>query len=594
MSFPLYKYKQLMTGFSLKETILTIGVLITGLLLTSVSVVFNRNNVREATLKDFENHCNDLRIKIETRLEEHAQLLRGGKAFFAVSDTVTAEEMHGFYMNTKVNEFLPGIQGFGYSLIVKKEDIKTHEEHFRKVYQDYKPDYKIYPDYERENYSAIIMLEPHNERNKVALGYDMYSDSIRGKAMAVARDSNKAMLTNIVKLVQEIDEDIQPGVLMYIPDYRKDMPSNTVEERRRAIRGWVYSPYRMRDLMEGIVGPLNTNYDYPLEMKIYDDTIISEQTLMFDSRDIDSVTIPDPNMNLRLISEFNERKWTLVFEGRRDEMSIFHKEQLTIIGIGLLVTILLFILSMMQIRSNIRRLQIEELNRQLEKLNSDKDRFIAILSHDLKSPFTSILGFLELLRNGIRKFKVEEIENHVQIIDESARNTYKLLEDLLTWVRAHAGKIPFKPQKVSLGSIYDSIVNVLIPLAESKKTTINYLADKDISVFADVDMLKFILRNLISNSIKFTEGGSITISAEYGNNGITISITDTGIGIRNEQKSGLFDISKILPSSGTKGEKGTGLGLIICKEFIDRHKGRIWYSSEWGKGSTFNFYLPDK
>lgn len=594
MTDPGSKYRLLISGFTLRETLITIGILLSGLVITTISIIYTRQNIEESARRDFEYSCNQIRIKIETRLEEHAQLLRGGKGLFAVSDTVTMEEWSEFYKRTRVAEYLPGIQGFGYSFLIKPENLRKHEEHFRKVYSDYKPDYKVLPEGKREIYSSIIYLEPHNDRNKAAIGYDMFSEPIRRKAMEQARDSNVATLSGKVTLVQEIDEDVQPGVLMYSPDYRRGMPFETVEERRKAIKGWIYSPYRMKDLMAGIRGTMAHYQQEPLHLQIYDDTIKSQDALLYDSRSVDSIMIEKPNLFLTMDVNFRGKIWRLEFTGRKSEMSIFHRSQLLLLLTGIIITVLLAILSMMQIRANIRTRQIEQLNVQLERLNADKDRFITILSHDLKSPFTSILGFLELLTTGLRKFTIDQIETHLTMVNNAAKNTFDLLQDLLMWTRAHTGKIPFNPRVISLKNKFDNIEQLTQQSAESKNISVIYDVSPDLTLFADKDMLKAILRNLISNAIKFTEpGGTVKISAFRESDGVTISVADTGIGIKPEKQSAIFDISKVQPATGTKGETGTGLGLLLCKEFVDIHGGRIWFTSEWGKGSDFRFNLPD-
>lgn len=595
MNFPVKKYRLLMHGFTLRETMITLGILFAGLAITVASVIFNRRNIEESARREFEYSCNQLRIKIETRLDEHSQLLRGGKGLFTVSDSITREEWHGFYLITNIEEYLPGIQGFGYSLLIRPEDLERHEERFRRVYSDIKPDYKVYPEGKRDIFSSIVFLEPHDERNRKAIGFDMFSEPVRRKAMEIARDSNISMLSGKVELMQEIDQYKQPGVLMYNPHYVQGMPLKTVEQRREAIRGWVYSPYRMTDLMRGIRGTMDHYNQDPLRLQIYDDTIISEETLLYDSRLIDAVRIDRPNLHLTMVTEFNGKKWTLVFEGRKDEMSVFHSGQSFIWITGLVITALLFVLSTMQIRGTIRTREIELLNRELEKSGADKDRFIAILSHDLKSPFTSILGFLELLTTGLRKFSIDQIENHLNTVNEAARNTYNLLEDLLMWTRAHTGKIPFNPEILYFRDKYASVSEIMLPAAEAKNIRLEFDAPEDLKVYADKDMLKAVLRNLISNAIKFTKpGGEVKVSAFTANGGVTVSVADTGTGIRPEQKDSIFDISKILATSGTGGEKGSGLGLILCREFVEIHGGRIWFTSEWGKGSDFRFNLPGR
>lgn len=593
MRLPIFKnYKLLMTGFSLKETLVTLGVLIAGLIVTFLSVLYTRNNIRKAAIQDFDYSSNELRIKIENRLNEHAQLLRSGEALFAANDSVTREMWHVFYQRSNTEQYLPGIQGFGYSKIIPQSQLEKYIQSFRKTGF---PDFDITPHGKREFYTSIIYLEPFSGRNLLAFGYDMYSEPVRRKAMEIARDSNMAMLSGKVTLVQETGEDLQAGVLMYRPVFRNGMPANTVEERRAAIKGWVYSPYRMKDLMSGIQGNHGFSKESFIMLRIYDEDTITDEALLYDSQDVvkweENIK---PNLIRQLPIVFNGKRWTLLFSGNKKEMSVLYRGQLIILVTGIVITILLFVLSVMQIRANIRGRQIEQLNIQLEKLNADKNRFIAILSHDLRSPFTSILGFLELLLSDIRKYTIIEIESHIQVINEAARNTFNLLEDLLTWIRAHSGKIPFNPQEISLNENLNKVLEILSPVAESKSIRIDAAIPR-INVYADQDMLRTVLRNLLSNAIKFTgEKGSVRINAEKRPGEVMILISDTGVGMKPDLVSKLFDISSAFSTSGTAGEKGAGFGLALCREFVNIHGGEIWVKSEPGKGSEFSFTLPDK
>jgi len=234
----------------------------------------------------------------------------------------------------------------------------------------------------------------------------------------------------------------------------------------------------------------------------------------------------------------------------------------------------------------------KELKQSLQ-LNSDKDLFISILAHDLRSPFNALLGLSELLSENIRQYDIDEIENLVNYIKNSAQNTYILLEDILMWVRAQTGKIPFEPKKLSFADICKDILEILKPNANAKNITINYSTPNEINVFADKDMLKTVLRNLISNAIKFTnKNGAININSEENSGNVTISVSDNGIGITPDNLIKLFDISHVLTTKGTAEETGTGLGLLLCKEFVEKHGGKIWVESEVGKGSDFKFTLP--
>jgi signal transduction histidine kinase len=236
---------------------------------------------------------------------------------------------------------------------------------------------------------------------------------------------------------------------------------------------------------------------------------------------------------------------------------------------------------------------LKESETKLRQLNLDKDIFISILSHDLRSPFNNLLGLSEILTEDIRKLNIDEIEDIAKNINKSAQNTYKLLEDILMWARTQQGKIPFEPQKLSFTDICKDILEIFNPNVVAKNITINYFAADGINVFADIDMLKAVLRNLVSNAIKFTNnGGAINISAVQTHSNILISVSDNGIGIAPDNLTKLFDISQVLKTTGTAEETGTGLGLLLCKEFVEKHGGKIWVESEVGKGSEFKFTLP--
>jgi len=238
---------------------------------------------------------------------------------------------------------------------------------------------------------------------------------------------------------------------------------------------------------------------------------------------------------------------------------------------------------------------IQEQNKELQKLNTDKDRFISILAHDLKSPFNSILGYLELLTENIRVYDSAKIEKQIGIINSSAQNTYNLLEDILMWARSQSGNIPFKPNLVLCSSICNNILPVMQQIANAKNIMINYSVADEEYVFADIDMLKTILRNLISNAIKFTNtGGRIDIRAEQSDSYLTISISDNGVGIPREILSQIFEITKTVSTRGTDNEGGTGLGLSLCREFVEKHGGRIWAESKVNSGSSFYFTLPHR
>lgn len=237
--------------------------------------------------------------------------------------------------------------------------------------------------------------------------------------------------------------------------------------------------------------------------------------------------------------------------------------------------------------------ELVNLNSQLKELNADKDRFLSILAHDLKTPFNSLLGFSELLLDNIASYDIRTIESRVKIINETAKNTFGLLEDTLLWARAQSGKLPFDPQRVGFLEICSEVVESLMRVADAKRITIKQFAEADFILFADVEMLKTVLRNLLSNAIKFTNpDGEITIYAVSKVGEVVITVADNGVGIGPVELANLFDTSKFSSTAGTAGEKGTGLGLLLCKDFVEKNGGHIWVESVEGSGSEFKFTMP--
>ena len=246
---------------------------------------------------------------------------------------------------------------------------------------------------------------------------------------------------------------------------------------------------------------------------------------------------------------------------------------------------------------SLRRNAEDELKRSTEnlvKLNETKDRFISIISHDLRTPFSSILGFTDLLLSDSELTELEK-RQYVEFIKESSKSMLSLVNSLLDWTRLQTGRIRFEPEKVEAYTIIDSSLNALSGVAFQKNIEISSDVSRDTIIFVDKDLMLQVFNNLISNAIKFTpQHGSITISVKPSARMrfIEFSIKDTGVGIKPEDIKKLFKVDSKFTSEGTEGEKGTGLGLSLVKEIIDKHGGDVWVESEYGKGSEFKFTLP--
>ncbi len=237
--------------------------------------------------------------------------------------------------------------------------------------------------------------------------------------------------------------------------------------------------------------------------------------------------------------------------------------------------------------------QIEEKNAQLENLHIQKDKFFSILAHDLKNPFNSIIGISELLVSDYHEIDDERKIQLIKAINEASDKTYALLINLLEWASFQRNAIEYKPQKVDLYELAVFVISSIDSQAFKKNISLKSEIPRGITIFADIQMLQTILRNLLSNAVKFTNtGGTVSLTFKPGDRFVEISVIDSGIGISEKKIGHLFMIDDKHSESGTGGETGTGLGLMLCREFVEKHGGQIRVESEVGKGSKFTFSMP--
>lgn len=242
--------------------------------------------------------------------------------------------------------------------------------------------------------------------------------------------------------------------------------------------------------------------------------------------------------------------------------------------------------------------RVLERTRELRDANAAKDRFFSIIAHDLRSPFNGLLGFAGLLKNDFDRLSEQEKREFSEMIEESASGIYKLLENLLEWASSQTGRIRLDRENLDLGQLISETIMANKSMEDSKRIKTEKKIDTARLAFADEDTVKTILRNLHSNALKFTpKGGSVAFIVEdykddSGNDMILVKVKDSGVGIREEDIENLFNLQKKYRTEGTEKETGTGLGLILCKEFVEKNGGELTVKSEPGKGSVFSFTLP--
>lgn len=269
--------------------------------------------------------------------------------------------------------------------------------------------------------------------------------------------------------------------------------------------------------------------------------------------------------------------------------------------IGIIIIIALMVLIVLGVWLGISRKKLKVLNQKLEaqkkdlqQLNLTKDKFFSIIAHDLKSPFSSLLGLLNLLEEDFDTMDDEEKMEIITSLQKSSHNTYNLLMNLLEWSLNQKGQINYQPVKIRLADSVENVFKVLANRAKLKNHRLEAEIPNDIMLVTDKMMLETVVLNLVNNSIKFTRnGGRITVSASHKNGSVCITVKDNGVGIPSEELARLFDLDSEFKRPGTNSEMGTGLGLILCNDFIHLFGGTFTVESKENQGSTFSFTIPD-
>ncbi|NPD44681.1 MULTISPECIES: sensor histidine kinase KdpD [unclassified Lentimicrobium] len=225
--------------------------------------------------------------------------------------------------------------------------------------------------------------------------------------------------------------------------------------------------------------------------------------------------------------------------------------------------------------------------------NESKDRLFSIIAHDLKGPFSSLLGFSNMLEEELNEGDLSNVKKYSSTLNTTLTKTYYLLINLLDWSSSQTNRISFVPEKFCFNDLVDEIFHFLDLQAQDKEIVLKRIIDGQIFISSDRNMMSTVIRNLISNAIKYSNKGEIELKAYFINNDLYCSIKDCGTGISKEKMNTLFQISEIESIPGTNNEKGTGLGLMLCKEFIEKQNGEIGVESELGSGSVFWFRIPN-
>lgn len=237
--------------------------------------------------------------------------------------------------------------------------------------------------------------------------------------------------------------------------------------------------------------------------------------------------------------------------------------------------------------------ELEKQAQQLSELNQTKDKFFSVIAHDLRNPFHGLVGLTQVLVEDYDSMEPDKVKKFHNLIYQSAKQGYQLVLNLLEWIRSQTGRISFAPERLDLSKVISDNIKLARSTAQNKNVTLINLMEPGLIIYADYNMIHTVFRNLISNAIKFSNpGGKVVVEGQKEDGQIVVKVKDEGIGMDENTMNNLFRLDIAQSSRGTAGESGTGLGLILCKEFVSRHNGQILVESQKGKGSTFTLVLP--
>jgi signal transduction histidine kinase len=524
------------------------------------------------------------------RINDYQRVLRGAAGLFAASGAVTRAEWRRYVAVMELDASLPGIQGTGFAQLISTQDKAAHEAAVR---AEGFPLYKVYPEGVRERYSVIIYIEPFAGRNLRAFGYDMYSEPVRHEAMDRARDTGEPALSGKVRLVQETNVDVQPGFLIYVPVYANGMPTATIEQRRAAIRGFSFSPFRSIDVIESLYHDPRRD----VEVEIYDGPRAREN-LLYQSHDASRQAQHAVEQTLTIAG----RSWTVRFQSSAEfERRRYSSQPDLILFGGLMMSLLLLGAILNDARHN-RRLeqQVRERTRELEKARDEaesasraKSAFLATVSHELRTPLNAIIGFSAiLLDDSIYAWPAEQ-RRQLQIVNESGRHLLDLIKDILDISSIEAGQLIVHVEAVNLSRLLAEQVEKMRTLATDRRLELRLEpAANDVDVLADAVRLRQLVRNLLSNAIKFTDRGGVTVRQHVVGEMVRVEVEDTGIGIAPGELESLFYPFERIGDRNGQLRPGTGLGLAISRRLVESMNGSIGCTSVQGKGSVFWFTLP--
>lgn len=542
---------------------------------------------------------------ITSRLHTYEQILRGGVGLFAASGAssgassgfVSRKQWHDYTEKLQISQNFPGIQGIGFAVPIVQNQL---EEHLQTIRAEGFPEYTIWPDGKREFYSAIIYLEPFQDRNLRAFGYDMLSEPVRRTAMLSARDTGNTSLSGRVTLVQETHIDVQAGFLMYLPVYKtgaeliSGQALNSVAARQTAHIGWVYAPFRSRDFIHGILG----NHTDMINLTLFDGPTANANTLLFSSNPDDRPSRDRPDtFSANHLIEIYGRTWLVQITARDSFYGISdHHQPVLVLIFGVAISLLVFFLTRSLCQTEQRAVEIAaqmtvtlaDKQADLERSNQEMERFTEVLAHHLQEPVRHQYAFAQRLDRLIPKPLPDDAQKSLDYILKGAIRLRLLLRDVQLYLSL--GRQVRTPTPSSATSACAAACD---DLADKITACGAHIACTPLpDVWIDANRLRDVFYALLDNALEYRHPErplQVSVQGHVMNDVATLSIADNGSGIPLQYRTRVFQVFERFHPSNSHG--GTGIGLSIAQKIIESAHGHIWIESGTEHGIIVYFTL---
>ncbi|MCE9670996.1 CHASE domain-containing protein [Myxococcus stipitatus] len=573
--------------------------LLLGLLATAGATAYVQRGVRMRREQLFDDAVTDGTVALQQRMDTYQAMLLGTRGVFSSSQYVERHEFRAYTQSLELTRRYPGVMSISFARWLRADQ---REAYVARLRADGFPEFRIWPDPGEAPISVVVeMVEPVIERNLRAIGFDMYPEPVRRKALLRAMETGLPSATGKVELVTERanpDTAEHAGFLLYVPLYETEgSPAHeptTLAQRRARIQGFVYGAFRMKDLMAKLRFP---GFQNTIDLSIYSGRGVQPGTHLYGPELSGAPSSQDMPQEHLLVDMAGE-PWTLVFTARESFMSGTHSSLPAAVAVGGgVMSLLLFLIIRAQVNA---RASAELAGLEQQRLASEaraavriRDEFLSVAAHELRTPLTSLKLQLQLLFRQLRqetRLDAGRLERSMETCERQTTRLSQLIDSLLDVSRLTSGRLELQLEELDLGDVVRELA--LRFETEAQAASIQLTVDAPGGILGRWDRLRLeqVITNLVSNALKYGNGAPVEVRVRGGEREARLEVEDHGIGVSPEDSRRIFDRFERAVSSRHYG--GLGLGLFITRQLVEALGGRIMLESRPGQGSVFTVTLP--